>query len=126
MVTRPIRREMKRRAAVEPVIGHLKAEHRLIRPQLSQGTRRRPQQRRARRRRIQLQPSPALAGEAFACPNPGPLPSATPHSIRLNIATHPFFTDDYDPNNFDEQPIKDRLTRMANRRRTAPTKIRQR
>lgn len=28
-VTRPIRREMKRRAAVEPVIGHLKAEHRL-------------------------------------------------------------------------------------------------
>ena len=27
-VTRPIRREMKRRAAVEPVIGHLKAEHR--------------------------------------------------------------------------------------------------
>jgi IS5 family transposase len=30
-VTRPIRREMKRRAAVEPVIGHLKAEHRLDR-----------------------------------------------------------------------------------------------
>jgi len=28
-VTRPIRREMKRRAAVEPVIGHTKAEHRL-------------------------------------------------------------------------------------------------
>ncbi len=28
-VTRPIRREMKRRAAVEPVIGHVKAEHRL-------------------------------------------------------------------------------------------------
>jgi IS5 family transposase len=28
-VTRPIRREMKRRAAVEPVIGHLKAEHRM-------------------------------------------------------------------------------------------------
>ena len=28
-VTRPIRREMKRRAAVEPVIGHAKAEHRL-------------------------------------------------------------------------------------------------
>ena len=27
--TRPIRREMKRRAAVEPVIGHVKAEHRL-------------------------------------------------------------------------------------------------
>jgi transposase, IS5 family len=28
-VTRPICREMKRRAAVEPVIGHLKAEHRM-------------------------------------------------------------------------------------------------
>ena len=28
-VTRSIRREMKRRAAVEPVIGHLKAEHRM-------------------------------------------------------------------------------------------------
>jgi IS5 family transposase len=28
-VTRPIRREMKRRAAVEPVIGHLKAERRM-------------------------------------------------------------------------------------------------
>ena len=27
-ITRPIRREMKRRAAIEPVIGHLKAEHR--------------------------------------------------------------------------------------------------
>ena len=30
-VTRPIRREMKRRAAVEPVIGHMKAEHRMDR-----------------------------------------------------------------------------------------------
>ena len=28
-VTAPIRREMKRRAAVEPVIGHTKAEHRM-------------------------------------------------------------------------------------------------
>jgi transposase, IS5 family len=28
-VTAPIRREMKRRAAVEPVIGHIKAEHRM-------------------------------------------------------------------------------------------------
>jgi IS5 family transposase len=26
-VTKTIRREMKRRAAVEPVIGHIKAEH---------------------------------------------------------------------------------------------------
>jgi IS5 family transposase len=30
-VTKPIRREMKRRAAVEPVIGHLKTEHRMDR-----------------------------------------------------------------------------------------------
>jgi transposase, IS5 family len=30
-VTAPIRREMRRRAAVEPVIGHMKAEHRLSR-----------------------------------------------------------------------------------------------
>ena len=28
-VTAPIRREMKRRAAVEPIIGHIKAEHRV-------------------------------------------------------------------------------------------------
>ena len=28
-VTTPIRREMRRRAAVEPVIGHVKAEHRM-------------------------------------------------------------------------------------------------
>lgn len=30
-VTKPIRCEMKRRAAIEPVIGHLKAEHRMAR-----------------------------------------------------------------------------------------------
>jgi len=30
---------------------------------------------------------------------------------------------DYDPNSFDEQPIKDRLARIANRRRTTPTKV---
>jgi transposase, IS5 family len=30
-VTASIRREMKRRAAIEPVIGHLKAEHRMDR-----------------------------------------------------------------------------------------------
>jgi IS5 family transposase len=28
-VTAPIRREMRRRAAVEPVIGHIKAKHRM-------------------------------------------------------------------------------------------------
>ncbi len=30
-ITKTIRREMKRRAAVEPVIGHIKAEHRMDR-----------------------------------------------------------------------------------------------
>ncbi|NEV02849.1 IS5/IS1182 family transposase, partial [Bradyrhizobium sp. UFLA 03-164] len=30
-VSAPIRREMRRRAAVEPVIGHIKAEHRMDR-----------------------------------------------------------------------------------------------
>ena len=33
-VTKSIRREMKRRAAVEPVIGHVKAEHRMERKYL--------------------------------------------------------------------------------------------
>ena len=33
-MTRPIRREIKRRAAIEPVISHLKAEHRMGRNHL--------------------------------------------------------------------------------------------
>ena len=33
---------------------------------------------------------------------------------------------DYDPNHLDEQPIKDRLARIANRRRTTPTKTKPR
>jgi transposase, IS5 family len=33
-VTAPIRREMRRRAAVEPVIGHIKTEHRMGRNHL--------------------------------------------------------------------------------------------
>lgn len=55
-VTAPIRREMKRRAAVEPVIGHLKAGHRMDRNYLKgrpfDRLRRRPYQCRARRRRL--------------------------------------------------------------------------
>jgi hypothetical protein len=57
-VTQSIRREMKRRAAVEPVIGHLKAEPRMGRNYLKgrpfDKLRRRPRQRRARRCRLQL------------------------------------------------------------------------
>ena len=37
-VTAPIRREMRRRAAVEPVIGHIKAEHRMGRNYLKGAT----------------------------------------------------------------------------------------
>ena len=33
---------------------------------------------------------------------------------------------DYDPNSFDEQPVKDRLARIANRRRTTPAKTKPR
>src|SRR5207244_1688822 len=33
---------------------------------------------------------------------------------------------DYDPNRLDEQPIKDRLARIANRRRTTPAKTKPR
>src|SRR6266851_4502719 len=33
---------------------------------------------------------------------------------------------DYDPNRLDEQPIKNRLARIANRRRTTPTKTKPR
>ena len=33
---------------------------------------------------------------------------------------------DYDPNRFDEQPIKDRLARIANRRRSSSAKRKQR
>jgi Transposase DDE domain len=34
-VTKPIRREMRRRAAIEPVIGHLKEDHRMRRNYLT-------------------------------------------------------------------------------------------
>lgn len=37
-VTKAIKRELRRRSAVEPVIGHLKAEHRMGRNHLAQAT----------------------------------------------------------------------------------------
>jgi IS5 family transposase len=43
-VTKTIRREMKRRAAVEPVIGHVKAEHRMERNYLRAATATAPMQ----------------------------------------------------------------------------------
>ena len=60
-----IKRAFRRRAAVEPVIGHLKAEHRMG-PQLSRPQHRRRHQRRARGRRLQLQ-APAQVAGAFVC-----------------------------------------------------------
>jgi hypothetical protein len=92
-VTKPIRREMRRRAAVEPAIGHAKAEHRMGR-NLSEGARRRLHQCRARRRRLQLRPPPALAGEAFARPLPGVRRNVAECSLGLKTGDQPFFTGD--------------------------------
>jgi hypothetical protein len=63
-VTKAIRREMRRRAAVEPVIGHLKDGHRMRRNYLKgrNVTVSMP----CCRRRLQLQPPLALDREAFA------------------------------------------------------------
>jgi hypothetical protein len=69
---------MKTRAAVEPVIGHVKAEHRMGRNYLK--GRRRPQQRRAGPRRLQLLPPRTLAGDAFARPHPHTPRLATPQA----------------------------------------------
>jgi hypothetical protein len=62
-VTRPIRHKINRRAALEPVIGHLKAEHRMDRNYLKgrDGDRANAM---SRRRRLKLRPSPSLAEEA--------------------------------------------------------------
>ena len=67
-MTPKIKREMRRRSAVEPVIGHLKvrAPHG---PQLSLAPPRRRHQRRPRRRRLQLPPAAPLA-QAFVVPIP--------------------------------------------------------
>jgi IS5 family transposase len=65
-VTAVIHREMKRRAAIEPVIGHVKID-RGMDSQLSQGSRGRSRQRYPGRRRLQLPQAPPLARGAFAC-----------------------------------------------------------
>src|SRR4029077_7043786 len=71
-------KERRRRAGHRPCEGRAPNE-----PQLSQGTRRRPHQCRPGRRRLQLRPPAALAGEAFACPRPNALGSATGAESRL-------------------------------------------
>ena len=92
-VTASIRREMRRRAAVEPVIGHLKAEHRMGRNYLKG-----PEGDRINAVlagcRLQLQPAPALAGQAFACPYPQTRSNQPSRSGPLVIPQPGFFTVD--------------------------------
>jgi len=68
-----------------------------------------------------------IAGENPAPPEDcGGIPGFYAQLEALADPNHPDHEDandwfsDYDPNRFDEQPIKDRLVRIANRRRTAP------
>jgi len=94
-VTKSIRREMKRRADVEPVIGHLKAEHRMDRNHLKgrHGDRANPV---LAARRLQLPPAAALVRTAFACPVANALPRHGPAPIRLNNSATRNFTTDYE------------------------------
>jgi hypothetical protein len=66
-VTKAIRREMRRRAAIEPVIGHLKDDHRMRRNHLKgrHGDRINAG---ARRCRLQLQPAPSYRHPASPKP----------------------------------------------------------
>jgi hypothetical protein len=74
-----------------------------------------------------------VAGEHAAPPEDcGGIPGFYAQLEILADPEHPDHPDvedwfgDYDPNSFDEKPIKDRLTRIANRRRTTPPKVKQR
>ena len=69
-----------------------------------------------------------IAGENPAPPEDcGGIPGFYAQLEALADPNHPDHEDakdwfgDYDPNRLDEQPIKDRLARIANRRRTPPT-----
>ena len=66
-ITPTIRRERRRRNAIEPVIGHMKSR-RPPRPQLPARPRGRRRQPRPRRRRPQPPPAPRLAGLALGVP----------------------------------------------------------
>ncbi len=66
-ITPTIRRERRRRNAIEPVIGHM-TERRPSRPQLPARHRGRRRERHARRRRPQPPPAPRLAGLALGVP----------------------------------------------------------
>lgn len=82
--------EMKRRAAFEPVIGHVKAEHRLDRNYFKG----RVADRYPRRGRLQLRPAPAMARRTLACHHPGVRRNCPGSKDRLNQRAPAFFTED--------------------------------
>jgi len=92
-VIAPIRREMRRLAAVEPVIRHMKAEHRMGRNHLRGHDGDRINAVLAAGQ-LQLRSAPALAREALACPHhcAARRPMVLPN--RLKNAPQRFFTDD--------------------------------
>lgn len=89
-VTASVRREMKRRAAFEPVIGHVKVEHRLDRNYFKG----RVADRYPRRGRLQLRPAPAMARRTLACHHPGLRRNCPGSKDRLNQRAPAFFTED--------------------------------
>jgi hypothetical protein len=88
-VSPAIKKQMKRRAAIEPVIGHVKNEHRMGRNYTSLHPRR-PHQRYPRSSRLQL-PPPAKLVERFIVPVDGSdfYPAKTSTQLKTE-----FFTDD--------------------------------
>jgi hypothetical protein len=90
-VTKAIRREMRRRAAVEPVIGHLKDDHRMRRNHLKG----RDGDRINAVLAAQLQPAPPLVQGPFARPVMDTLspPIATAPCLKQRSET--FFTNDF-------------------------------
>src|SRR5262249_39814223 len=93
VVTASTRREMKRRAAVEPVIGHVKAEHRMDRNYLKGRVGDRINAMLAGR--LQLRPAPAMARSTLACHHPSLRRNCPGSKDRLNQRTPAFFTEYY-------------------------------
>jgi hypothetical protein len=92
-VTKTIRREMRRRSAVEPVIGHLKDDHRMRRNHLK-GRHGDRINARARRCRLQFQPVAALVQGTFARPVMDALSPPLATTPCVEWCSETFFTDD--------------------------------
>jgi hypothetical protein len=98
-VAAPIRREMKRHTAIEPVIGCTKAEHRMDRNYLKDRDGDRIMVRQAhdeghpRRHRLQLQPAATLARRGFCVSSSPRSISSPPAGNRLDQRPSGFFTD---------------------------------